>query len=66
MAKELILGRIGLFIEQLSDKTETNFLEEPQPEQLNDQLWKWDILFFAGHSYSKEKRASSAHFNRQL
>jgi CHASE2 domain-containing sensor protein len=42
---------------QLSDKAETKFLVEPQPEKLNDQLWEqgWDILFFAGHSYSKEK-----------
>lgn len=50
------IGKDRAFIEQLSDKAETKFLEEPQPEQLNDQLWKdWDILFFAGHSYSKEK-----------
>lgn len=44
------------FLEQLSNQAETKFLVEPQPEQLNDQLWKdWDILFFAGHSSSQEK-----------
>ncbi|GAB1544236.1 hypothetical protein NUACC21_69120 [Scytonema sp. NUACC21] len=28
------------------------FLEKPQPQEINDQLWNqpWDILFFAGHS----------------
>ncbi|NJN88058.1 MAG: CHASE2 domain-containing protein [Leptolyngbyaceae cyanobacterium SL_7_1] len=31
---------------------EVLFLVEPQPQQINDQLWEqpWDILFFAGHS----------------
>lgn len=45
------------FLEQLSNQAETEFLVEPQPEQLNDQLWEhgWDILFFAGHSSSQEK-----------
>lgn len=45
------------FLKQLSHKAETKFLVEPQPEQLNDQLWEqdWDILFFAGHSSSKQK-----------
>lgn len=45
------------FLEQLSAQAEIEFLVEPQPETLNDQLWKqgWDILFFAGHSSSKEK-----------
>jgi hypothetical protein len=45
------------FLEQLSDKAQTKFLVEPQPEELNDQLWEqgWDILFFAGHSCSQEE-----------
>ena len=33
------------------------FLVEPQRQQLDDTLWDqrgWDILFFAGHSYSLE------------
>lgn len=45
------------FLEQLSAQAEIEFLVEPQPEELNDQLWEkgWDILFFAGHSSSEEK-----------
>ena len=37
---------------------EVVFLVEPQPQQLNDQLWErpWDILFFAGHSETFENR----------
>ncbi len=51
------IGKDRVFIERLSDKAETKFLVEPQPETLSDQLWEqgWDILFFAGHSSSKEK-----------
>lgn len=50
-------GKDRVFLEQLSDKASTEFLVEPQQDKLNDQLWKqgWDILFFAGHSSSKEK-----------
>ncbi|MDF5727634.1 MAG: CHASE2 domain-containing protein [Rhizonema sp. PD38] len=31
------------------------FLVEPQRQDINEQLWKqpWDILFFAGHSFSE-------------
>jgi len=45
------------FLEQLSDKAFIEFLVEPPPEKLNDQLWEkgWDILFFAGHSSSQKK-----------
>ena len=45
------------FLEQLSAQAQTKFLVEPQPDQLNDQLWEqeWDILFFAGHSSSQEE-----------
>ena len=34
---------------------EITFLTEPQRQQLNNQLWEqqWDILFFAGHSFSE-------------
>lgn len=51
------LAKERALLEQLSDKAATKFLVEPQPEELNDQLWKqgWDILFFAGHSFSREK-----------
>ncbi len=36
----------------------TTFLVEPQRQELNDQLWEqcWDILFFAGHSQTEDKR----------
>lgn len=41
-------------IEQLPD-AEVIFLGKPQRKELNDQLWSqpWDLLFFAGHSYSQ-------------
>jgi branched-chain amino acid transport system substrate-binding protein len=34
---------------------EVCFLVEPKRQQINDRLWEqdWDILFFAGHSYSQ-------------
>lgn len=36
----------------------TTFLEKPQRQELNDQLWEqhWDILFFAGHSQTEGER----------
>ena len=50
------IGKDRAILEQLSDRVETKFLVEPQLEQLNDQLCQeWDILFFAGHSSSKQK-----------
>lgn len=41
-------------LEQLPN-AEITFLTEPQRKQLNNQLWdqQWDILFFAGHSFSE-------------
>jgi CHASE2 domain-containing sensor protein len=41
------------FLEKLPE-AEVKFLVEPERAQLNDQLWAkpWDILFFAGHSFS--------------
>ncbi|WP_348982997.1 CHASE2 domain-containing protein [Brasilonema sp. UFV-L1] len=45
------------FLESLSSDAETVFLVEPTRSELNEQLWDkqgWDILFFAGHSYSKD------------
>ena len=56
-SKGIDLEKDRAFLEQLSDKAQTEFLVEPQPEELNNQLWEkgWDILFFAGHSSSKEK-----------
>ena len=45
------------FLEKLSTRAEIEFLVEPNLSYLNEQLWQqgWDILFFAGHSCSKEK-----------
>ncbi|MGJ3251889.1 MAG: CHASE2 domain-containing protein [Elainellaceae cyanobacterium] len=45
---------------------EVIFLVEPQRWQINDQLWEqsWDILFFAGHSYT-ETNAGRIHINAQ-
>ncbi|NEO31508.1 MAG: CHAT domain-containing protein [Symploca sp. SIO3C6] len=36
----------------------TTFLVEPQRQELNDQLWEqtWDIIFFAGHSKTDDKK----------
>lgn len=57
-----ILGNSeGIFIEkdrELLDKlpdAASSFLVEPQRSQLSEKLWEqdWDILFFAGHSYSE-------------
>jgi CHASE2 domain-containing sensor protein len=38
-------------------KAEIKILQQPKLNQLNEQLWGdgWDILFFAGHSFSGEK-----------
>lgn len=55
-SKEIDLRKDRMFLEQLSAQAEIEFLVEPRLEILHDQLWKeWDILFFAGHSFSKEK-----------
>lgn len=43
-------------LEQLPN-TQVNFLVEPQRQVLNDELWlqEWDILFFAGHSFTESE-----------
>nr|WP_279239822.1 CHAT domain-containing protein [Scytonema sp. UIC 10036] len=42
-----------VLLEQLPN-AEVKFLVEPQRQMLNDELWvqTWDILFFAGHSFT--------------
>ncbi|NMG08475.1 CHAT domain-containing protein [Brasilonema sp. UFV-L1] len=43
-------------LSSLSDDVETVFLVEPKRHELDEQLWDkrgWDILFFAGHSSSR-------------
>ncbi|NJL10086.1 MAG: hypothetical protein HC908_07690 [Calothrix sp. SM1_7_51] len=44
------------FLEKLSHKAKINFLIEPQRKELSNELWEkgWNILFFAGHSYSEK------------
>lgn len=56
-SKGINLSKDRAFLQQLANQAEIKFLENPQPEKLNDQLWEqgWDILFFAGHSSSQEK-----------
>lgn len=56
-SQEIDISRDRNFLENLSDQSEIEFLVEPNLEILNDRLWQqgWDILFFAGHSCSKEK-----------
>lgn len=47
-------------LEHLSD-ADTEFLVEPQLQELSQKLWNnWDILFFAGHSSSREKELSNS------
>lgn len=69
-----ILGNSqGIFIEKdrellekLSDASPT-FLVEPKRSQINEQLWEknWDILFFAGHSFSQEDgKAGDIYINK--
>jgi CHASE2 domain-containing sensor protein len=42
-------------LEGLPD-ADVTFLVEPDRQQINDQLWeqRWDILFFAGHSLTRD------------
>lgn len=56
-SKGIDIKKDRAFLEQLSAQAEVKFLVEPELKQLNDQLWEegWDILFFAGHSSSREK-----------
>jgi CHASE2 domain-containing sensor protein len=46
-------------LKQLSQqgKAEIKKLYQPKADQLNEELWQsgWDILFFAGHSFSEQK-----------
>ncbi|GAB4177795.1 MAG: hypothetical protein Fur006_09690 [Coleofasciculaceae cyanobacterium] len=54
-SQRINIGKDRDLLEQLSEQADIEFLEEPKPEVLNDKLWQeWDILFFAGHSSSRE------------
>ena len=56
-SKGIDINQDRAFLEKLSNRAKIQFLVEPNTSQLNEQLWQqgWDILFFAGHSCSKEK-----------
>ena len=56
-SKEIDISWDRKFLEKLSTQAEIKFLVEPNLGDLNDQLWQqgWDIVFFAGHSCSKDK-----------
>ena len=54
-SKGIDLKKDRFFLEQLY-QAEIEFLVEPRLEKLHDRLCQeWDILFFAGHSFSKEQ-----------
>jgi CHASE2 domain-containing sensor protein len=52
-------------LENLPD-ADVTFLVEPQRQQLNDHLWEnnWDILFFAGHSFSHNDESGRIYLNQ--
>ena len=56
-SQEIDISQDRTFLETLSIQAEIEFLLEPKLGNLNEQLRRqcWDILFFAGHSCSKEK-----------
>lgn len=55
-SKGIDISKDRAFLEQLSNQARTEFLVEPQRQELNLKLLEgWDILFFAGHSSTKEK-----------
>ncbi|MGI2904371.1 CHASE2 domain-containing protein [Tolypothrix sp. VBCCA 56010] len=53
-------------LSNLSSDAETVFLVEPKRPELDEQLWDkqgWDILFFAGHSYSTDGETGHIYIN---
>ncbi|MEI2579874.1 CHASE2 domain-containing protein [Scytonema sp. PRP1] len=55
-SREIDIQQDKSLLEKSFPRAKVKFLVEPQPQQLNDQLWEqgWDILFFAGHSLSQK------------
>ena len=55
-SKGIDISQDKRFLEKLSTQAKISFLVEPQRKELSNELWEkgWNILFFAGHSYSKE------------
>lgn len=56
-SERINVGGDRLLLEHLPN-TETTFLVEPKQQDINEQLCQqdWDILFFAGHSYTKQEK----------
>ncbi|MDF5738479.1 MULTISPECIES: CHASE2 domain-containing protein [unclassified Nostoc] len=56
-SKGIDISQDKQFLEKLSTQAKINFLVEPQRKELSSELWEkgWNILFFAGHSYSQER-----------
>jgi len=53
-------------LSSLPEDAETVFLVEPKRPELDEQLWDkqgWDILFFAGHSYSTDGETGHIYIN---
>lgn len=53
-------------LSSLPNNPEIIFLEQPSRQQLDEYLWDrqgWDILFFAGHSLTKEDGAGYIYIN---
>lgn len=46
------------FLESLDENADITFLVEKSRQEINNHLWEqsWDILFFAGHSETKEEQ----------
>ena len=55
-SKGIDISQDKRFLEKLSPPAKISFLVEPQRKELSNELWGkgWNILFFAGHSYSQE------------
>jgi CHASE2 domain-containing sensor protein len=45
-------------LQQLQSKADICFLIEPEPNEINEKLWKqdWDIIFFAGHGRTEGEK----------
>ncbi|MBP0020540.1 MAG: CHAT domain-containing protein [Cyanobacteria bacterium SBLK] len=56
-SEQIDIDRDRQMLAKLPD-AQTVFLIEPERYQINEQLWEqsWDIIFFAGHSITKEEK----------
>ncbi|MGK7922066.1 MAG: CHASE2 domain-containing protein [Trichodesmium sp.] len=55
--KELDYTKEKRHLEKITG-SEIDFLNQPRPQDINDQLWakNWDILYFAGHSKTEQDK----------